>query len=126
MLGLVKTLPPDQRPRLFAMLTNVDPVRHVFDTKRAHRMLATPEHRAQVIASLVAGVKAYGLAGITVDIEGVDDASRASLSIFVHDLQVALHAISALTLQTVASDADDAEFRDAGRNADYVIDMLYD
>ncbi len=125
-LGLVKTLPPEQRPRLFAMLTNVDPVLHTFDKKRAHRMLSTAEHRALVIASLVAGVKKYALAGIAVDIEGVDDSSRVLLSTFVHDLQTAMHGVSGLTLQTVASDASDDEFRDAGRNADYVIDMLYD
>ncbi len=125
-LGLLKTLPPDQRPRLFAMLTNVDPVSHSFDNLRARRLLGSAANRQAVIASLVQGVKKYGLAGITVDIEGVDEQTRASLGLFVKDLTTALHAVQASTLQTVASDASDEEMRSAGVNADYVVDMLYD
>ena len=125
-LGLIENLPRDERPQLFAMLTNVDPVSHAFDVRRARRLLTSPANRQRVIASLVAGVQRYGLKGITVDIEGVDEASREGLGLFVRDLTTALHAVSGISQQTVASDASDEELRAAGRNADYVIVMLYD
>ena len=125
-LGLVGTLPAAERPHLFAMLTNVDPVSHAFDTRRARTLLTSAVNRSRVIADLVAGVKRYGLKGITVDIEGVDAASREGLGLFVRDLATALHGVAGVTMQTVASDASDEELRAAGRNADYVIDMLYD
>ena len=122
-LGLMKTLPADQRPRLFAMLTNVDPVKHTFDAKR---LLGDSASRASVIASLVYGVTKYGLAGIAVDIEGIDNASRAGLARFVGDLRDALRRVNGVTIQTVASDATDTELRDAGTQADFVVVMLYD
>ena len=125
-LGLIATFPADQRPRLFAMLTNVDPISHKFDDRRARQMVETPEARAQVIAQLVAGVKKYGLAGITVDIENVGTAQQSNLGAFVRELRTALHTSGGLVLQTVASDADDAELRGAGQNADYAVVMLYD
>jgi len=125
-LGLVRTLPPAQRPRLLAMLTNVDPVSHDFDSRRARRLLTSPDLRRRVIDSLAAGVKRYGLAGVVVDIELVDAASRDGLALFVRDLRAALHPLGAVTVQTVAADADPAEFRAAGQYADYVVDMLYD
>ncbi len=125
-LGLMKTLPAEQRPRLFAMLTNVDPIKHTFDPKRARRLLVDSVSRRRVIASLVDGVTKYGLAGIAVDIEGIDNASRSGLARFVGDLRDALHRVNGVTVQTVASDATDTELHDAGTQADYVVVMLYD
>lgn len=125
-LGLVKSMPPEQRPRLFAMLTNVDPVAHEFDVKRARRLLLSAENRRRVIASLMAGVRQMGLAGIMIDIEGADAESRAGLQIFMRDLREALRGVGALTLQTVAADAPVDETRAAGANADFVVVMLYD
>jgi peptidoglycan-N-acetylglucosamine deacetylase len=125
-LGLVSAMPASERPRLFAMVTNVDPVSHSFDVARARRLLTSAENRRAVIASLVDGVTRFGLSGITIDIEGVDDASRPGLAIFMRDLTAALHAISATASQTVSADADDAELRAAGESADAVVVMLYD
>ena len=125
-LGLIRTLPPEQRPRLFAMLTNVDKVSHEFDSVRTHRLLTVPANRQRLIDSLVAGVRTYALAGIMVDLELVDEASRPGLALFVRDLRTALHAVNAEVVQTVAADASDAEIRSAGEHADYVVDMLYD
>jgi len=125
-LGLIATLPPEQRPRLVAMLTNVDPVSHNFDTRRANRLLTSAGNRQQVIATLVSGVKRYGLSGIMVDLEAIDGVSQAGLALFVRDLRTALHGMAAVTMQTVAADASDAEMRAAGSSADYVVDMLYD
>jgi peptidoglycan-N-acetylglucosamine deacetylase len=125
-LGLVKALPVDERPRLYAMLTNVDPVSHSFDPKRAHRLLTDATNRARAIQSLASGVKRFGLAGVMIDLEQVDAESRAGLSVFVRELRDALAVDSALVMQTVASDASDTELRDAGQNADLVIVMLYD
>ena len=125
-LGLVKQLPPAERPRLFAMLTNVDPTSHSFDNPRARRLLSSERNRQRVIRQLADGVTRLGLAGITVDIEAVDAADREELARFVHDLRDTLRAQGAITMQTVAADASDAELRAAGANADFVIDMLYD
>ena len=125
-LGLIATFPADERPRLFAMLTNVDPITHKFDDKRARQMVESPEVRAKVIAQLLAGVKRYGLAGITVDIENIGAEMQPNLGLFVSELRTALHTANGLVLQTVASDADDAELRGAGTNADYAVVMLYD
>ena len=125
-LGLVKALPPEERPRLFAMLTNVDPVKHEFDVRRARRLLTSEANRKQVIANLVTGVQRMALAGIMIDIEGADKESRDGLAILMRELRTALTGINALTLQTVAADAPVDETRSAGANADYVVVMLYD
>lgn len=125
-LGLIRTLPPEQRPRLFAMLTNVDKVSHEFDSVRTQRLLTVPANRQKLIDSLVAGVKKFGLAGIMVDLELVDATSRPGLAQFVHDLGAALHPLNAQVVQTVAAEASDAEIRAAGEQADFVVDMLYD
>ena len=125
-LRLIESFPSNERPRLFAMLTNVDPRTHAFDVQRVRRMLATAESRERIIGQLVTGVKRYGLAGIAVDIEGVPRALLPNLGAFVRDLRTALRAANGIVLQAVASDADDDELRDAGTNADYAVVMLYD
>ncbi len=125
-LGLVKQLPPSERPRLFAMLTNVDPVSHSFENPRARLLLSSDRNRQRVIRQLADGVTKLGLAGIAVDIEAVNASERDELARFVHDLRDTLRTRGAITMQTVAADASDAEMKAAGVNADYVIDMLYD
>ena len=125
-LRLIETFPATVRPRLFAMLTNVDPITHTFDVRRLERMLASADARSRVIAQLSAGVLRYGLTGIAVDLEGVPRALQPNLGAFVRELRTALRAANGIVLQTVASDADDAELRDAGDNADYAVVMLYD
>ncbi len=125
-LSLLATFPSEERPQLFAMLTNVDPVTHKFDTRRVRQLLASPANRQAVVAQLAEGVKRYGLAGIAVDLENVETALQPNLGAFVRDLRDALHASGARVLQTVASDADDAELRGAGQNADFAVVMLYD
>ena len=125
-LGLVGQLPPEQRPRLFAMLTNVDEVTKSFENPRARRLLTSAANRQRVLHELADGVTRLGLAGIVVDIESVGDDLRPGLASFVRELRDTLHARGALVMQTVAAEASDAEMRSAGANADYVIDMLYD
>jgi peptidoglycan-N-acetylglucosamine deacetylase len=126
-LGVVRALPPAERPRMFAMLTNVDPVAHSFENPRAGLLLNTAANRARVVQQLRDGVVRHALAGITVDIEAIDGTTtRANLALFVRELRAALQGVGAVVAQTVIADASDAEFRAAGTNADYVIDMLYD
>ncbi|MCC7051948.1 MAG: glycosyltransferase [Gemmatimonadaceae bacterium] len=125
-LGLIGSMPPEQRPRVFAMLTNVDKVTHAFDSLRTRALLTVPAHRREVIDALVRAVRQHGLAGIMVDFELVDDTSREGLALFVRDLGAALHGVQAQVVQTVAADATDGEFRAAGAHADFVVDMLYD
>ncbi len=125
-LRLVQSMPPDTRPRLFAMLTNVDPVAHEFDRRRARRLLTNPLHRQHVIDSLVAGVQRMRLAGIMIDIEGADRESRAGLALFTRELRTALAAVGAQVVQTVAADAPEDETRAAAVDADFVVVMLYD
>jgi peptidoglycan-N-acetylglucosamine deacetylase len=124
--ALLRTVPDAERPKLFAMLTNVDPVSHSFENPRARRMLTSAEARTRVVCALRDGVVAHQLAGITVDLEALDVESRTQLAAFVRELRDSLHAVSAAVAQTVIADADDDEFRTAGETADYVIDMLYD
>ena len=125
-VSLMQALPAEQRPRLVAMLTNVDAASHQFDAQRARRLLTSAENRARVIASLVAGVTRFGLSGIMVDIELADEVSRDGLGLFVTELGAALKPKGAVVLQTVAADASDAEMRAAGQSAEYVVSMLYD
>ncbi len=125
-LGLMATFSSDERPRLFAMLTNVDPISHKFDTRRVRQLLTSTANRGAVVAQLVAGVQRYGLAGIAVDLENVETVLQPNLGAFVRELREALRASHGLVLQTVAADADDAELRGAGANADYAVVMLYD
>mgnify|MGYP002780068927 FL=1 len=119
-------MPEAERPRLVAMLTNVDTATAVFDPVRAARLIGTPAARARTVRALADGVRAWRLAGICVDLENLDDATRAALPAFVRELRATLAPLGATVSQTVAASAPDVELRAAGREADRVIAMLYD
>jgi cellulose synthase/poly-beta-1,6-N-acetylglucosamine synthase-like glycosyltransferase/spore germination protein YaaH/peptidoglycan/xylan/chitin deacetylase (PgdA/CDA1 family) len=120
------TLPAAERPALVAMLTNVDTATARFDPRRAHALVGTPAARARTVRRLADGVRRYALAGICVDLENLDDATRDALPAFVRALRAELAPLGATVSQTVAAEAPASELRAAGREADRVIVMLYD
>ncbi|MCU0619397.1 MAG: glycosyltransferase, partial [Gemmatimonadaceae bacterium] len=120
------TLPAGERPRLTAMITNVDTATSRFDPQRAARVVLDAPTRARTIAALVAGVRRYRLAGLCLDLENIDAPTRAALPGFVRELRTALAPLGATLSQTVAAEAPLAELTAAGREADQVIVMLYD
>ena len=125
-LGFLRTLPDSERPQVFTMLTNVDPVTHAFDAARIEKLVATATSRAQVIASLRETVRARRLAGVCVDLESYPSSAQAGVAAFTAELRDALRPLGAHVLQAVAADASTAVIRDASASADYVIAMLYD
>jgi peptidoglycan-N-acetylglucosamine deacetylase len=124
--GFLATMPESERPRVFTMLTNVDSRTQQFDSARVAALVATPTSRARVIEALRQTVVRRRLAGICVDLENVAPSSQQGVTTFVAELRAALAPLRARVLQTLSADASETTIRDAARNADMVIAMLYD
>ncbi|MBW7934076.1 MAG: glycosyltransferase [Gemmatimonadaceae bacterium] len=120
------TLPPNARPRLFAMVSNFDSQSGVFAATGLRRLLARPAARHRAISQLVALTERYGLAGVTIDFEEVPDDLGASWAAFLRELQRALGPPGRLVTATIAASEDPAIARAVASACDYVFLMLYD
>ena len=125
-LYLTQQLPAAQRPSVLAMLTNYDTTTARFDAALLRRLVASPANRARVVAQSAALVRAYGLAGVTVDFEEIPDDLHPAVARFVADLAAALHPMGAVVAQAVAADLAAGPLRAYGAAADRIFLMLYD
>ena len=97
-----------------------------WDGEGAARVLADPEARRMLVASLAAEVSAAGYVGAVVDIESLPAAAQPDLVRFLGEAHAAFeadHLILAATQPFSATIADDAALASA---TDYVVLMAYD
>jgi cellulose synthase/poly-beta-1,6-N-acetylglucosamine synthase-like glycosyltransferase/peptidoglycan/xylan/chitin deacetylase (PgdA/CDA1 family)/spore germination protein YaaH len=119
-------LPPESRPRIFAMVSNFDSQSGVFATADLRRLLTHPVARRKAIAQLTAVAERYGLAGITIDFEEVPDDLVHDWVAFLRDLRTAMAPAKRLVTTTIAASVDTSTAREVAAPCDYVFVMLYD
>ncbi|MFZ0921436.1 MAG: glycosyltransferase, partial [Candidatus Acidiferrales bacterium] len=90
------------------------------------QMLARPDSRQRLIASLVAYAQSHKDAGIAVDFEEVPDDSQKDFEAFIRELGVALHSAK-LKLMVGLPAADwTYDYKSLGADSDAIILMNYD
>lgn len=125
-LAIVARLAPAERPRVLAMVTNVDAATRTFDAARLRRLVATPASRAAGAAALAAVVAEHGLGGVTLDFENYPTALDAGVMAFADALRAALRPSGGVVALTIGTDQDEDRAARLAAHADRVFLMLYD
>ena len=125
-LRLVQAQPANARPRVLAMLTNVDSGGATFSGARVAALTQSPTARARFIDSVRAFVTQQQLGGVVLDFELVPASARGGVVALIRALQVALSPQHAIVAIAVAADEDADAVRLWGAQADMTIAMLYD
>jgi cellulose synthase/poly-beta-1,6-N-acetylglucosamine synthase-like glycosyltransferase/peptidoglycan/xylan/chitin deacetylase (PgdA/CDA1 family)/spore germination protein YaaH len=123
-LYVVQNLPEKDRPRVFAMVSNVEGQN--FNAALLRRLLATPASRQAAAIQLVDVAQKYGLAGITIDFEEVPDDLLDPMFEFMRFLRAGLTPGGRLLTSAVAASTDEALARRYAAANDYLFLMLYD
>src|ERR1019366_4761402 len=123
-LYVVQNMPKNDRPRVFAMVSNFDGQK--FDAALLRRMLATPASRQAAAIQLVDAAQKYGLAGITIDFEEVPEHVLDPMFEFMRFLRAGLAPGGRLLTSAVAVSTDESLARRYAAANDYVFLMLYD
>jgi spore germination protein YaaH len=123
-LYVVQNLPEKDRPRVFAMVSNVEGQK--FNAALLRRLLATPASREAGAIQLVDMAQKYGLAGITIDFEEVPDDLLDPMFQFMRLLRAGLTPGGRLLTSAVAASTDETLARRYAAANDYLFLMLYD
>lgn len=124
-LYLATRIPDSIRPRFFLMLSNVDSSGIPSSEQRVLRLFTEPA-RSRAIDLLGRAVVDSGMAGVTVDIEGVPGRAKGPFLNFVRALHARLRPERKLLTMAVGVDVTDADLRDFGAATDRLILMDYD
>jgi spore germination protein YaaH len=119
-------LAPNDRPRLFAMVSNYDTKMRRFDADGVKRLLSTAQSRQRAAIQLINFTQKYGLAGITVDFEEVPTESIDHLFDFLRMLRAGLAPAGRLLTTAISVNVDEPDARRYAAANDYVFLMLYD
>jgi cellulose synthase/poly-beta-1,6-N-acetylglucosamine synthase-like glycosyltransferase/peptidoglycan/xylan/chitin deacetylase (PgdA/CDA1 family)/spore germination protein YaaH len=125
-LLVARRLPAAERPRVLAMVSNVDPAGDHFDPGRLRRLLQSDVARAKAVAQLASAVRTFGLGGVTVDFEEVPDDLHSRVVRFMAELRGALGPSGALVTQAIPADLPPAYLRELATLNDRLFLMLYD
>jgi cellulose synthase/poly-beta-1,6-N-acetylglucosamine synthase-like glycosyltransferase/peptidoglycan/xylan/chitin deacetylase (PgdA/CDA1 family)/spore germination protein YaaH len=125
-LEVVQQLPEKDRPRVFAMVSNVDTRTGRFNSYLLRRLLATPASRQAAAMQLVQAAEKYGFAGITLDFEDVPDDLLDAMFEFMRFLRAGLSPGGRLLTSAMAASTDEALAHRYAAANDYLFVMLYD
>jgi cellulose synthase/poly-beta-1,6-N-acetylglucosamine synthase-like glycosyltransferase/peptidoglycan/xylan/chitin deacetylase (PgdA/CDA1 family)/spore germination protein YaaH len=123
---LVAAQPAAARPRVLAMITNVDSGGANFSGARVAALVASPAARARLVHTADSLVTALQLGGVVLDFEMVPASAHEGVATLIHELQRALRPHQAVVAVTVAADEEASAIRLWGERADMTIAMLYD
>src|ERR1035437_1289605 len=123
-LYVVQNMPKNDRPRVFAMVSNFDGQK--FDAALLRRMLATAASRQAAAIQLVDAAQKYGLAGITIDFEEVPDDLLDPMFEFMRLLRAGLAPGGPPLPSAVAAGPAEPHARRYAAANDFVFLMLYD
>lgn len=90
---LLSRMPVADRPRVLAMVSNIDSATQKFDQRRLQALVGQPASRQRAVAQLVTLVHQWGLSGVTVDFEDIPDALHPAVRQFLSDLRHGLNAV---------------------------------
>jgi cellulose synthase/poly-beta-1,6-N-acetylglucosamine synthase-like glycosyltransferase/peptidoglycan/xylan/chitin deacetylase (PgdA/CDA1 family)/spore germination protein YaaH len=119
-------LPPKDRPRIFAMVSNFDSKLGKFDAAGLRRLLATAASRQRAAVQLVTAAQRFGLAGITLDFEEVPDDLHPAFIDFMSILRAGLAPGGRMLTAAVAAGTSEELAREFASHNDYLFLMLYD
>ena len=132
-IELLRGKPVETRPSLFLMVSNyvVDPGKDsttgTFDRDAVRAFLSNPQARARAIRQLQSAVATYGLAGTTLDLEGIDDVTlRPQVLAFAHEVHDAMHSMGKLATQAIAVGDPDSFIQAVAQANDKLFPMLFD
>ncbi|WP_411280731.1 glycosyltransferase [Gemmatimonas sp.] len=130
---LLSRMPPHERPRVLAMISNIDSSTQRFDPKRLEALVSRPTARAQAIAQLRRLVSTWGLGGVSVDFEEIPAALHPAVLTFLRDLRAALDSIPRapgaprpMLTQAVGTDLAPSVLQQYAAVNDRLFLMLYD
>ncbi|HEY6064423.1 MAG TPA: glycosyl hydrolase family 18 protein, partial [Chitinophagaceae bacterium] len=114
--------------RILPMLNNVDLNRldGTFDPKILDATLNDPVKREHLLNDISAKLKQYGLQGINIDFEELNDKVKDAVHVFQKELYQRLHAEGMMVTQDVMADDDDFDLKELSRSNDYIFLMAYD
>jgi peptidoglycan-N-acetylglucosamine deacetylase len=110
--------------KIIPMLTNN--FKEVFRGDVVHRILNNPEKRQRLIDDIIRTLGKYGLDGINIDFEDLQEKKNETLVLFQKELYERMHAKGLLVTQDVSPFNEDYNFRELSKYNDYVIVMAYD
>ncbi len=122
---LLRTVPPESRPKLLVMVSNFDTTQKSFRAPTLRNLLTRPAARTRAIAQLTALIDRDTLAGAVVDFEDVPGLQNASLQ-FTKQLHDTLSARRLITAEAVPSYASADELRALVPLTDAMFVMLFD
>ena len=125
-LFLAQNLPPKDRPRIFAMVSNFDSKLGHFDAVGVRRLLETKASRQRAAVQLVKAAQKFALAGITLDLEEVPDDLHPALIDFMRMLRAGLAPGGRMLTAAVAASTNEELARHFAASNDYLFLMLYD
>ncbi len=125
-LYTVGQLPPKDRPKLMAMVSNFDRGTQKFHAEALRKLLATPQTRAAAALQLVNACIKYGFAGVTLDFEEVPDDMIPSVVAFSRILRAALAPGGRVLSTALPVSTDEETARQFAATNDFLFLMLYD
>ena len=130
---LLSRMPAEARPRVLAMVSNVDRATQTFDPVRLTALVGNPARRAAAVAQMVSLVRTWGLAGVSVDFEEIPNALHPAVAQFLIDLRRGLDALPRapgaspfMITQALGTDVSPAVLRRYAALNDRIFLMLYD
>jgi cellulose synthase/poly-beta-1,6-N-acetylglucosamine synthase-like glycosyltransferase/spore germination protein YaaH/peptidoglycan/xylan/chitin deacetylase (PgdA/CDA1 family) len=112
--------------RILPMLTNFKSSKNDFDGALIHDILNNAEKRTLFIQHLVDTLQQYGLQGINIDFEELQEKTNVPLTAFQKELYQTFHAKGLLVTMDVIPDNDDYDFKELMAYNDYIVLMAYD
>ncbi len=130
---LLSRMPPGERPRVLAMISNIDSSTQRFDPHRLTALVSRPVARARAIAQLRLLVRTWGLGGVSVDFEEIPPALHPAVLTFLRELRMALDSLPIaqgasrpMLTQAVGTDLAPTVLRQYAAVNDRLFLMLYD
>jgi spore germination protein YaaH len=114
--------------KILPILSNVNLDTHQgdFDGKLLNTILTDPVKRKRLIDDVAGKLQKYGLQGINIDFEELQDKSVDAMHLFQKELYERLHKDSKLVTQDITAGNEDFHIDDLNKYNDYLFLMAYD
>ena len=109
----------------FHSATNKEGISY-FDPKLAHVILNDEFKRKFIIRQITDTLRFYGLQGLNLDFEELNENGNEPLSRFQKELYTALHPLGMVLTVDVSPENEDYDYQSLSAHSDYVILMAYD
>ena len=114
--------------KILPMLNNVNLTNHdgAFDGKLLTAVLTNKNKREKLLADIVNKLTQYGLQGINIDFEEIEEKTLGAVHSFQNELYEQLHTKGFLVTQDVMAANDDYDLKELNKANDYLFLMAYD